>query len=141
MESADDVELQKGRHDRRWRRNDAVKLADAEDPGENGDGENTDENRTSYFQRVENGDDEEAEDREKGTGLFEVAEANEGRLVGDDDAGALERDDRQKETDAGSNRASERMRDAGNQPAAHAGYRQQDENTARNEDRAERLLP
>ena len=141
MQSADDIELQEGRHDRWRRRNDTVELADAEDPGKNGDRENADQDGAPDLQRIESGDDEEAEDCEERTGLLQIPEADECRLVGDDDARALKRDDRQEETDTSCDRASERMRYTGDQPTADAGHRQEDEDATRNEDRAKRLLP
>src|SRR5690606_12306945 len=97
MQRADDVELQEGRQDRRRGRDDAAELADAEDPGEDRHDEDADEDGAANAQRIEHGNDEEAEDRQKRAGLLEVAEADEGRRVVDDDAGALQGDDAEEE--------------------------------------------
>ena len=104
-------------------------------------GEDADQDRALDLQGVERGDHEEAEDREQRRRLGHVAEADEGRLVGDDDAGVLQRDDAEEHADAGGDRAAHRVRDAGDQPAADAGDGQDQEDDAGDEHRAERLLP
>ena len=141
VQRADDVELQEGRRHGRRHRDKAVEGADAGDPGQHSHGEDADEDRPAHAQGVEHRNDEEAENGEQRSGLLEIAEADQrGRIV-DDDAGILQRDDTEEQTDTGGDGATQRMRDAGDQPASDAGDGEDHEDDARDEDRAQRLLP
>ena len=120
---------------------DAAELGDAEQDRDHGDDEDADQDRALDLERVERGDEEEAEDGEQRRRLGHVAEGDEGRLAGDDDAGVLQRDDAEEHADAGGDGAAHRVRDALDQPAADAGDGQDQEDAAGDEDRAERLLP
>ncbi len=135
------IELQERRGDRRRRRGNAAERTDARQNGGDRDEKNSDQNRAWNSERVETRDREEAENAQKHARRRHVAERHVGGRVRDDKSRALHRDERQEESDARRDRAAHGMRDACDEPPPDSGERQDQEDHARDEDGAERLLP
>jgi hypothetical protein len=141
VEQAGQVQLQEGRGQAGRQGNHAVVLHFAEQPGCAGDGEDADQDGTTHAPRFEDGDQQEAGQGEQRRGGIERPECNQGVGVGDDDAGFLQGDDGEEQTDTGHNRGTQRGGDAGHQPGTHAGQRQCEEHQSRDEHGGQRLLP
>jgi hypothetical protein len=83
-----------------------------------GHGEHTDDDRARNFAHGEPGDDQESHGGEPGLRLSQVAKSDQrSRIVGDD-AGILQRDQRQKEADAGGDAELQAHRNSVDQPSA-----------------------
>ena len=135
------IKLHERRGYGRRRRGYAAERTDARQNGGDCDEKNSDQNRAWNTERVQRRDREESENAEEHARRGHVAERHVGGRVGDDESRALHRDKRQEESDARRDRAAHGMRNACDEPAPDPSEREDQEDHARNEDGAERLLP
>ena len=70
-----------------------------------------------------------------------MAQPDKGCRIGNDDAGGFQGNEGKEEADTGRDCTAQRFRNPCDEPAANAGYGQQQEDAAGDEDGAERLLP
>ncbi|KAG0735506.1 hypothetical protein G6F31_021061 [Rhizopus arrhizus] len=88
MQRAQDVQLQERGGQAGRGREDALELVVAQRHRQHGDDDDADQDRAAHAQRVQRGDDEEAQDREQRAVRRQVAQRDLGGRMGDDDAGA-----------------------------------------------------
>jgi hypothetical protein len=118
-----------------------VELVAAEEEAEHRDPDDADQDRAAHAQEVERHDGEEADDREHHVRVVQVAERNERGRIAHHDARGLQRNDGEEEADAACNRHAYGMRNAVHDHLAHADQRDDHEEAARDEHRAQRRLP
>ena len=104
-----------------------------EGPGD----QDADEDGTGDLIMGQDRDDDEADEAQDHFGAREGAEAEEGAFVGNDDAGALQGDDGDEQTDAGGDAELQVLRDAVDDLLTELEERHQDEDTALDKDRCQ----
>jgi hypothetical protein len=141
IEGAEDIQLQESRCQRRWHRDQAGKLGHAQ--GDAGDGyhQNADQYGAGDPACLQADDQEETEDRQQRRRLGQVTEGHLGSRIADHDTGLLQRNQRQEQADAGSNRRAQLQGDAVDDPFANPEHRQHEEQARREEHRTQRHLP
>ena len=105
----------------------------AEGPGD----QDADEDGTGDLEVGQDGDDDEPDDAENDFGARERTEAEERGFICDDDAGALQCDDRDEEADTGGDAELQVLRDAVDDLLTELEERHQDEDTALDKDRCQ----
>ncbi len=133
--------MQEGRRQRRWHRHHASELGHPEQDADDRHQEDADQHRAGDAAGFQADDQEEAEDRQQRLRLAEVAHADQGRRVVDDDAGALQGDQREEQADARGDGRAQFQWDAVDDPLADSEDRQQEEQARGDKYRAERDLP
>ncbi|MNS65242.1 hypothetical protein D3C72_983970 [compost metagenome] len=103
--------------------------------------QDADQDRALHLQAVQRNDHEEADDGHDRRRLVQIADGDQGGRAGRDDAGVLQRDDRQEQSDARRDRAPDRMRNALDDHLPDAEQRDQQEQAAGDEHRTERRFP
>ena len=138
---AREVELQERRRERRRHRYDAGELRQAERQADQANDQDADQCGTVNLSGVQCHDQDEAQQAQQRCRHVEIAERHQrGRMV-DDDAGILERDDAEEQSDAGADRVFQVSRDRVDDVFAQSRHRQEEEQHAGQKHRAERLLP
>ncbi len=133
--------MQEGRCQRRRHRHHAGEFGNAQQNADDRHHENADQHRAGHAAGFEADDQEEAEDRQQRLWLAQVAHADHGRRVVDDDAGALQGDQREEQADPRGDGRAQLQRDAVDDPLADLEDRQQEEQARGQEYRAEGHLP
>ncbi len=141
FERAGDVHLQECRGEA-WRCGDnAIKGGNAKRDTERGCAEDSDNNRPGNSEPVEGGHHDESGTGKDSSWLGKVTQRYEGCGMIDDNAGILERDDRQEKTNSGGYSHFERAGDRINNPFAYRQDTQDQEDYARQEDGTQRGFP
>ena len=113
----------------------------AEGPGDAGDGEHADEDGAAHFSDFERDHEDEAEERERGGGVADVAQADEGGGIADDEARVAKADEGDEEADAAGDGGVELVRNGAQNHLADAGGGEREKDDAGEKHRAERRLP
>ena len=103
--------------------------------------EDADEHGGSDTENLQAGDEEQAEEGEGSMRGADVAEGDDGRGAGNDDAGVAESDEGDEEADASSYCGVELMRDSADEALTDAGVGQSEEDNTGEEDGAKSALP
>jgi hypothetical protein len=118
-----------------------MELVACEEERGHGDRDDADQDGARHLQAVQHHDDQKAQRGQDDFGLVQVAQGHEGGRRCRDDARALERDQRQEQADAHGDRYAYGLRYALDDQLPQAEQRHQQEQAARDEDRAQRGLP
>ena len=111
LEHAREIELQEGRRQRRRHRDDALEMHEAEREPDQRHRQHADQRAAEDLARIQHHDQHEAGERQDRRPLLQVAERDQRHRMGDDDAGLLERDDAEEQSDAGRHRELQVLRD------------------------------
>ena len=95
----------------------------AERPGEGGDGEDADEDGAADFFDFQGDHEDEAEEGQRGGGVADVAQADQGVGIGDDKAGVAKADEGDEEADAAGHGGVELVGNGAQNHLADAGRR------------------
>ncbi len=116
-------------------------MNEAQGPCDAGGDEDADEDGAADLFDFERDHEDESEEREGGGGIADVAEADEGCGIADDEAGVAKADEGDEESDAAGDGCIEFMGNGAQDHLADAGGGEREEDDAGEEDRAERRLP
>ena len=119
----------------------AVEVGDAQGDAHNGGDENADEQRARNPLDQQSRRQQNAADGQQDSGIVEIAQREERSLGRSHDAGALEADEGDEETDARADGATEHKRNGLDNLLAHAREGEQHEDDALNEDGRQSELP
>src|SRR5690606_723547 len=95
VQCAENIELQEGRRQAGWHRDNPLELIDAQQHAEQSDGQNAQQNGTTNFERIQYSDEEKAENGQQSFRLMQIAQGDQGGGVVNDDARADQRNDGQ----------------------------------------------
>ena len=113
----------------------------AERPRDAGRDEHADQDGAADFFDFERDHEGQSEERERGGGIADIAQANEGSRVADHEAGVAEADEGDEEANAAGDRGVEFMRDRAQDHLADSGGGEREKNDAGKKYRTEGRLP
>ena len=141
LRDAGEVELQEGRRERGRRRHDAGELGEPQRQADQRHSEDADQRGAGDVAVIERDDHDEAREAEDRRPLSEIAERDQRRWICHHDLGLLERDDAEKEPDAGGDRQFEILRDRVDDVFADVEDGNEEEEHPRAEHAGKGLLP